>query len=44
MRCDYLMASDALAKCAKSYEVIRTPDAQIASDHYPLVATFQVPS
>ncbi|MCA1986746.1 MAG: endonuclease/exonuclease/phosphatase family protein [Desulfovibrio sp.] len=44
MRCDYLLASKALAACAVSYEVIRTPATDMASDHYPVLATFEVPS
>lgn len=42
MRCDYLLASKALAACASSYEVIRTPATDMASDHYPVLATFEV--
>ncbi len=37
MRCDYIIASASLAAHAKSYEVIRTPVKDIASDHYPVV-------
>lgn len=43
MRCDYVLASKALAACAKSYQVIRTPMTDMASDHYPVLATFDVP-
>jgi endonuclease/exonuclease/phosphatase family metal-dependent hydrolase len=43
MRCDYLLASKSLAEQAKSYQVIRTPATEMASDHYPVVATFEVP-
>ena len=43
MRCDYVLASKALAACAKSYQVIRTPVTDMASDHYPVLATFDVP-
>lgn len=43
MRCDYLLASQALAKGAQHYEVLRAPATDIASDHYPVVARFEVP-
>lgn len=43
MRCDYVMASKALAACAKSYQVIRAPVTDMASDHYPVLATFDLP-
>jgi exodeoxyribonuclease-3 len=42
MRCDYVMASKALAYHARSYEVIRTPATDMASDHYPVRAVFEV--
>lgn len=42
MRCDYILASKALAAGAVSYEVIRTPATDMASDHYPVLATFEV--
>jgi len=42
MRCDYVLASPALAACARSYEVIRNEASDIASDHYPVLATFEV--
>jgi len=41
--CDYVMATQALAATARSYEVIRTPETDMASDHYPVLATFEVP-
>lgn len=44
MRCDYVLATAALAASAKRYEVIRTPETHAASDHYPVVATFEVPA
>lgn len=44
MRCDYVLATTALASGAKGYEVIRTPETDAASDHYPVVATFAVPA
>ncbi len=43
MRCDYLLASRSLAAQAQAYQVIRTSVTEIASDHYPVVATFEVP-
>lgn len=42
MRCDYLLASNALADHAKSYQVICTPITDMASDHYPVLATFEL--
>ncbi|XMS57376.1 endonuclease/exonuclease/phosphatase family protein (plasmid) [Rhizobium sp. SYY.PMSO] len=44
MRCDYVLATAALAAGASRYEVIRTPETDAASDHYPVVATFEVPA
>lgn len=44
MRCDYVLATAALAAGAKSYEVIRTQETDAASDHYPVIATFEVPT
>lgn len=41
MRCDYLLASKALAATARSYEVIRNDKTDSASDHYPVLATFE---
>lgn len=43
MRCDYLLASQALAAHAQSYQVIRNEASDIASDHYPVLATFEMP-
>jgi endonuclease/exonuclease/phosphatase family metal-dependent hydrolase len=43
MRCDYILASKPLAACATSYDVLRTPATDTASDHYPVLATFEVP-
>jgi exodeoxyribonuclease-3 len=43
MRCDYLLASHALAATAKSYRVIHNAITDMASDHYPVIATFEVP-
>lgn len=42
MRCDYVLASKTLADCARSYEVIRTPATDWASDHYPVLAAFDL--
>lgn len=42
MRCDYLLASPALAAKARSYAVIRNDLTDAASDHYPVLATFEV--
>ncbi|MFN4277529.1 MAG: endonuclease/exonuclease/phosphatase family protein [Ferrovibrio sp.] len=42
MRCDYVLATKALAASAASYEVVRAPATNMASDHYPIVATFEV--
>lgn len=41
MRCDYVLASRVLAEHAATYEVIRTPETDTASDHYPLLTTFE---
>lgn len=41
MRCDYMFASHALAGLARTYEVIRSPVTDMASDHYPVLATFE---
>lgn len=43
MRCDYMLASQALAQHATSYKVIRDSVTDMASDHYPVFATFEVP-
>ena len=43
MRCDYLLASHALAATAKSYRVIHNAITDMASDHYPVIVTFEVP-
>jgi exodeoxyribonuclease III len=42
MRCDYVMASQALAARATSYAVICTPSTATASDHYPVFAGFEL--
>lgn len=44
MRCDYLLASQALAAQARSYTVIRNDLTNSASDHYPVLATFEIQS
>lgn len=43
MRCDYLLASASLAQAARHYEVLRTPATDAASDHYPILARFELP-
>ena len=43
MRCDYMLSSKALASHATYYEVIRDPVTDTASDHYPVLVTFEVP-
>jgi endonuclease/exonuclease/phosphatase family metal-dependent hydrolase len=43
MRCDYLLASKALAAHARTYQVPRNAVTDLASDHYPVLATFEVP-
>jgi exonuclease III len=43
MRCDYLLASQALAAKARSYQVIRNAITDAASDHYPVLAIFELP-
>jgi endonuclease/exonuclease/phosphatase family metal-dependent hydrolase len=43
MRCDYVLASTALAARALSYEVPRTAATDSASDHYPLLVRFAAP-
>lgn len=42
MRCDYLLASRALANSARTCRVIRTATTDMASDHYPVLATFDL--
>ncbi len=42
MRCDYVLATRALAAKARSYDVIKTPLTDIASDHYPVVVEFEI--
>lgn len=44
MRCDYVLATAALAATASKYEVIRTAATDSASDHYPVVASFELPA
>ena len=44
MRCDYVLASRALAKFAQTYAFLRTPVTDTASDHYPVIASFEVAS
>jgi exonuclease III len=40
---DYLLASQALAVHAQSYQVIRTPATDMASDHCTVLTVFDVP-
>jgi len=42
MRCDYLLASQALSARARSYRVIRNDITDMASDHYPVLVTFEL--
>lgn len=42
MRRDYVLASRALAATAASHQVIRNPVTDRASDHYPVLARFEV--
>jgi exodeoxyribonuclease III len=42
MRCDYVLATRALATSATAYEVLRSPLTDAASDHYPILASFEV--
>ena len=42
IRYDYLLASQALAAHAQSYQVIRNEASDMASDHYPVLTTFEV--
>lgn len=44
LRCDFVLASRALSKHATHYEVIRTPTTDTASDHYPVLASFETAS
>lgn len=44
MRCDYVMASGSMATFARSFETIRSPVTDMASDHYPVLVRFAVPS
>jgi endonuclease/exonuclease/phosphatase family metal-dependent hydrolase len=41
-RSDYIIATNALAKLAIAYSVIKSPATDMASDHYPIVAEFNV--
>lgn len=42
MRCDYVFATRALALMARSYEVIRNSSTDVASDHYPVLTSFDL--
>jgi endonuclease/exonuclease/phosphatase family metal-dependent hydrolase len=41
-RSDYILATKSLAELVAAYSVIKTPLADMASDHYPIVAEFNV--
>ncbi len=43
MRLDYLLATPALAARRTDVQVLRDPDTDHASDHYPLLADFDLP-
>ncbi|WP_017233155.1 endonuclease/exonuclease/phosphatase family protein [Pandoraea sp. B-6] len=42
MRCDYVLASKSMAVFATGYQVIRSELTDRASDHYPVLTTFEV--
>jgi endonuclease/exonuclease/phosphatase family metal-dependent hydrolase len=42
MRCDYFLVTPPLAERAISYEVLRSTRTDHASDHYPIVARFEM--
>ena len=42
MRIDYLLATSAMARRAVSAEVVETDESRRASDHYPLMASFNL--
>lgn len=44
MRCDYVMATSSLSAYASAYRVIRSSETGRASDHYPVLAEFDLPS
>lgn len=44
MRCDFVLTTQAMAGGAASYEVVRAPVTDIASDHYPILASFEIAS
>jgi endonuclease/exonuclease/phosphatase family metal-dependent hydrolase len=41
-RSDYILATKALAASATSYSVIKNPITDMASDHYPVLAEFNL--
>jgi len=43
MRCDYVLTSRLLAGYARDYQVLRTAATDTASDHFPVLATFEIP-
>jgi exonuclease III len=42
MRCDDVLATPALAAFAKTHAALRSPLTDMASDHYPVLASFEV--
>lgn len=44
MRCDYVLASKAMAALGRSFQVVRNSATDMASDHYPVLARFGVPA
>jgi len=42
LRLDYVFATEDLASRAVSCDVVRTPPADVASDHYPLMADIDI--
>lgn len=42
MRCDFVLTTEPLAACAKNYRVTHSSEADMASDHYPVVTTFDL--
>lgn len=42
MRCDFVLATKPLAQTAAHYEVVKTAAIDRASDHYPILARFEI--
>jgi len=42
LRLDYIFATEDLAQRAIRCDVLRTPDTERASDHYPVLADFEL--